>query len=249
MNNIDTLGKTITQNLFGQVLGSGNTKERPDSRVFTNLLRSKATADNRLGALQSIGSLSQQFIQPLLHKSDNPVFAGAGIFTSLLPIAVKGAQLAAKPDYGLLPDPLKTFSSWLNFAMNRGAGEIANGWVGAFIGSAGNDRISPSSLASFAFGGKGNDVIQGNAGFLLAHGGSGHDTLAGANGIGNILLGGQGNDKLYGGTALFNALLGGSGEDTLVGGTSLFGYANGGAGNDIVIGGSYVDAPDWQDIF
>ncbi len=167
-----------------------------------------------------------------------PLFAAGGdLISSLAPLPSQFASLAGSPGFGLIPDPVTTLGSWVNFAQGKGAGQIANAWVGGYFGSKGDDEISPSSLVSFAFGGEGHDTIKGGTGFLLAHGGPGDDKISGATGIGNVLFGGKGDDTIKGGTALFNAAFGGPGDDKITGGTSLFGFADGGPGDDVVKGG------------
>ena len=230
----------ITKNLartFASAANNGTVLQNgTGSHLFKNLIPTNSVND--LGGLAKLANaIPLTLFQPSNKNPDNSIAAGTELAKPIIPIAVKALNLAASPNHGLLPDPVKTLTSWFNFAMNRGAGEISNGWVGASIGSRGNDHISPTSLASLAWGGAGHDTIQGNLGLLFAHGGKGNDTLIGANGIGNILAGGAGNDQIQGGTALFNVLLGGAGSDTLKGGTSLIGYANGGSGNDTVVGG------------
>ena len=128
-----------------------------------------------------------------------PLFsAGGNLISAIAPLPSQFANLAASPGFGLIPDPVSTLGSWINFAQGKGAGQIANAWVGGYFGSKGDDQISPTSLVSFAFGGEGHDTISGGTGFLFANGGPGNDRITGATGIGNVLFGGPGNDTIQG---------------------------------------------------
>jgi hypothetical protein len=90
-----------------------------------------------------------------------------------------------------------------------------------FVGTAGNDTITPATIsagvvitptgANLA----GNDYISGGSGNDYISGGFGNDSLLG--GFGNdSLLGGVGNDLIFGGPG-DDRLVGGRGRDTLIG--------------------------------
>lgn len=125
-------------------------------------------------------------------------------------------------------------ASWdktqLSYLMTTGATLVEGAPI---IGTTGDDAVTGTSLAEYAFGDAGQDTITTSDGGDGLYGGDGDDNLDGGSGN-DLLYGESGNDVLLGGADL-DRLDGGSGDDTLAGGS----------GNDTLIGGQGSDIFDF----